>query len=197
MAIMCQLNLYSFFFLLLILQCSSVSYAFFYHSSVQFAISYKNVYLICKNQKTTKNDLKECRSLFVKKQNKKRHVLQCTSAGEVCEAIHHLPFSFFFLSLCHTSLLSLQCACCWVMWSLWPASLSCHMQQPSATSGHDWSMPQLQWQLVISATSGHHSVHEYSVKKTTHVHLYKHIAQFVWLMVVFFSFPTLLLFITL
>lgn len=111
----------------------------------------------------------------------------CTSAGEVCEAIHHLPFSFF-LSLCHTSLLSLQCACCWVMWSLWPAFLSYHMQQPSATSGHDWSMPQLQWQLVISATSGHHSVHEYSVKKTTHVHLYKHIAQFVWLMVVLFSF---------
>lgn len=23
----------------------------------------------------------------------------CTSAGEVCEAIHHLPFSFFSLSL--------------------------------------------------------------------------------------------------
>lgn len=97
-----------FFFLLLILQCSSVSYAFFHHSSVQFAISYKNVYLICKNQKTTKNYLKECRSLFVKKK-KKSHVLQLCSAGEVCEAIHHLPFSFFPLSLPHQPALFAVC----------------------------------------------------------------------------------------
>lgn len=122
-----------------------------------------------------------------KKKKKKVTFFSCVVLERFVRPFIIYPF-LFFLSLCHTSLLSLQCACCWVMWSLWPAFLSCHMQQPSATSGHDWSMPQLQWQLVISATSGHHSVHEYSVKKTTHVHLYKHIAQFVWLMVVLFSF---------
>lgn len=59
------------------------------------------------------------------------------------------------------SLLSLQGACCWETCSLWPAFPSCHIEhatrhRPTA-SGRDWSMPQLQWQLVIPATSGRHS----------------------------------------
>lgn len=41
--------------------------------------------------------------------------------------------------------------------------------------GRDWSMPQLQWQLVISATSGHRSqVHESNAKKTTRMQLSTH-----------------------
>lgn len=65
-------------------------------------------------------------------------------------------------SSCTLFVLSLHCACRRETCSLWPTrNHTCHTkhatQHPPTTLGHDWSMPQLQWQLVMSATSGHRS----------------------------------------